>query len=307
VETYRNSRKAAPTLITSRAGLLELHCRLIIAVASGKGGTGKTTVAVNLALSIGNVNVLDCDVEEPNVHTLLKPSEIVTKDVMLPTPVVNQEVCTLCGKCGDFCEFNAIFVGREKVVVYPEICHSCGGCKLVCPEKAITEVGRTIGKVHQTKVGDIHLVYGELEIGEPLATPIIKAVKKHLEPNGINILDAPPGTACPVIETMEESDFLVLVTEPTPFGLHDLAMAVDVVKRLGIPHGVVINRAGIGDDSVQQYCREMKIPILMEIPFDREIAELYSRGVPFVEKMPEWRERFLELFDQAKGMMKGDN
>lgn len=307
MENYRNSQRAARTRITNRAGLSELHCRLIITVASGKGGTGKTTVAVNLALSIGDVNILDCDVEEPNVHTLLKPSGIVTRDVMLPTPVVDQEVCTLCGKCGEFCEFNAIFVGRKKVVVYPEICHSCGGCKLVCPEKAITEVGRTIGKVHETKVDSIDVVYGELEIGEPLATPIIKAVKKLIEPNEINILDAPPGTACPVIETMEESDFLVLVTEPTPFGLHDLAMAVDVVKKLGIPHGVVINRAGIGDDSVQQYCREMEIPILMEIPFDRGVAELYSRGVPFVQRMPEWKERFVELFAKARGMMKGGN
>jgi len=286
---------------------LELHSKLIITVASGKGGTGKTTVAVNMALSIGHVNLLDCDVEEPNVHTLLKAGVVRTKEVLLPTPVVDQEACTLCGKCGEFCEFNAIFVGKKKVVVYPEICHSCGGCKLVCPERAIEEVGRVIGKIHQTDVQSIHLVYGELKIGEPLATPIIKAVKKALSPEGINILDAPPGTACPVIETMEESDFLVLVTEPTPFGLHDLAMAVDVVKQLGIPHGVIVNRAGIGDSSVQEYCNENEIPILMEIPFDREIAELYSRGIPFVERMPEWRTQFLGLFESIKGLMNDGN
>jgi MinD superfamily P-loop ATPase len=283
--------------------ILELHGQLIITVASGKGGTGKTTVAVNLALSIGDVNILDCDVEEPNAHTLLNLGVVETTEVLLPTPVVDQDACTLCGKCGEFCEFNAIFVGKKKVVVYPEICHSCGGCKLVCPEQAITEVGRVIGKIHQTKVKSNRLVYGELKIGEPLATPIIKAVKKEMNPEGINILDAPPGTACPVIETMEESDFLVLVTEPTPFGLHDLVMAVDVVKQLGIPHGVIVNRAGIGDDSVQEFCRENEIPILMEIPFDREIAELYSRGVPFVEMMPEWRGQFLELFELIKRLI----
>ncbi|NHI83136.1 MAG: (4Fe-4S)-binding protein [Candidatus Thorarchaeota archaeon] len=280
---------------------------MIITVASGKGGTGKTTIAVNLALSIGNANILDCDVEEPNVHTLLKPRKIATEDVLLPTPVVDHGKCSLCGKCGEFCEFNAIFVGKKKVVVYPEICHSCGGCRLVCPEKAIEEEGRTIGKIHQTHVKAIHLVYGELKIGEPLATPIIKAVKKQIEPKKINILDAPPGTACPVIETMEKSDFLMLVTEPTPFGLHDLAMAVDVVKQLGIPHGVVVNRAGIGDNAVQEYCKEMDIPILLEIPFDREIAEFYSRGVPFVEEMPEWKEQFLELFENAKEIMRNDS
>ncbi len=283
--------------------ILELPSQLIITVASGKGGTGKTTVAVNLALTLGHVNVLDCDVEEPNVHTLLELGVIETAEVVLPTPLVDQEVCTLCGQCGEFCAFNAIFVGRKKVVVYPEICHSCGGCKLVCPERAISEVGRVIGKIHQSDVGGIRLVYGELNIGEPLATPIIKAVKREMNPDSINILDAPPGTACPVIETMEESDFLVLVTEPTPFGLYDLTMAVDVVRQLGIPHGVVVNRAGIGDNSVQEYCKETEIPILMEIPFDREIAELYSRGVPFVEKMPEWRERFLDLLESIKRLI----
>ena len=271
---------------------------MIITVASGKGGTGKTTVAVNLALSIGSTNLLDCDVEEPNVHTLLHPTKLQTSSVTVPTPLVDQDKCTFCGKCAEFCQFNAIFVGKTKTMIYEEMCHSCGGCKLICPEEgAITEVERPIGEIHQSTIRETHLVYGELSIGEPIATTLIQAVKEHVKTDVINILDAPPGTACPVVETMRESDFLVLVTEPTPFGLHDLSMAVDVVKELGIPFGVIINRAGIGDEGVTKFCKEDNIPILMEIPFNRQIAELYSRGVPFVEEMPEWRQQFKDLYN----------
>ena len=270
---------------------------MIITVASGKGGTGKTTVAVNLALSIGSTNLLDCDVEEPNVHTLLHPTKMQTTSVTVPTPSVDQDKCTLCGKCAEFCQFNAIFVGKTKTMIYEEMCHSCGGCKLVCPEDAITEVERSIGRIHQSKMGQTQLVYGELSIGEPIATTLIHAVKEQVKTDEINILDAPPGTACPVIETMRESDYLVLVTEPTPFGLHDLSMAVDVVRELKIPFGVIINRAGIGDEGVEEFCKENNIPILLEIPFNRQIAELYSRGIPFVQEMPEWRQQFKDLFN----------
>jgi MinD superfamily P-loop ATPase len=220
--------------------------------------------------------------------------------VFLPTPLVDTDKCTLCGKCGEFCQFNAIFVGKKEVLIYNELCHSCGGCKIVCPEDAISEVGRPVGQTHEADVQDHHLVYGELKIGEPIATSIIGAVKEHIKEGSMNILDAPPGTACPVVETMQESDFLILVTEPTPFGLHDLSMAVDVVRELGIPLGVIINRAGIGDDAVNNYCEENDIPILLEIPFNREIAELYSRGVPFVLEMPEWSTRFVEMYDEIR-------
>lgn len=278
---------------------------MIITVASGKGGTGKTTVAVNLALSIGSAQVLDCDVEEPNVHTLLHPSNITTKTVTAPTPVVDKEKCTLCGKCADFCQFNSLFVGKKDVLIFEQMCHSCGGCTLVCPEGAITEVGRPVGSVKTSQTGNIRLVYGELKIGEPIATTIIRAVKEHIQPDVVNVVDAPPGTACPVVETMTESEYLILVTEPTPFGLHDLSMTVDVVKTLGIPLGIVINRAGIGDDSIERFCKENDIPILMEIPFDRKIAELYSRGVPFVNEMPEWRERFHKLYEHIRRTIDG--
>ncbi len=269
---------------------------MIITVASGKGGTGKTTVAVNLALSIGPEKILDCDVEEPNVHTLLHPTDIHTTEVTVPTPVVDQDKCTLCGKCAEFCQFNAIFVGKTKTMVYNEMCHSCGGCAIVCPEDAITEIPRPVGKIHESTIDGITMVYGELAIGEPIATTIIHAVKENIAPDKINILDAPPGTACPVIETMKASDFLILVTEPTPFGLHDLSMAVDVVRGLGIPFGVIINRAGIGDDGVEKYCKREEIPILLEIPFDRQIAEPYARGVPFAKEMPEWHQRFKDMY-----------
>jgi MinD superfamily P-loop ATPase len=276
---------------------------MIITVASGKGGTGKTTVAVNLALSIGPEKILDCDVEEPNVHTLLHPTDIQTSEVTVPTPVVDQDKCTLCGKCAEFCQFNSIFVGKTKTMVYNEMCHSCGGCALVCPEDAITETPRPVGKIHESVIDGITLTYGELSIGEPIATTLIHAVKENIVPEKINILDAPPGTACPVIETMRASDFLILVTEPTPFGLHDLSMAVEVVRGLNIPFGVVINRAGIGDDGVEMYCKREEIPILLEIPFDRQIAELYSRGVPFAKEMPEWHQRFKDMYTNIERLI----
>ena len=276
---------------------------MIITVASGKGGTGKTTVAVNLALSIGDCKLLDCDVEEPNAHILLDMELIDTHPVSLPTPVVDQDKCTLCGECAKFCQFNAIFVGKDRVFVYQDVCHSCGGCSLVCPDNAISESDRRIGDIKICKKEDLQLIYGILEIGEPVATPIIRAVKSEIDTQGVSILDAPPGTACPVIETMNDSDYIILVTEPTPFGLHDLNMAVEVVKKLGIPHGVIINRAGIGDTKVSDYCKMENIPILMEIPFNRKIAELYSQGVPFVLDMPEWASRFKQLFSTIKEMV----
>jgi MinD superfamily P-loop ATPase len=191
-------------------------------------------------------------------------------------------------------------------MIYEEMCHSCGGCKLVCPDDAITEVERPIGRIHQAKVGMTELVYGELSIGEPIATTLIHAVKERIQPEEVNILDAPPGTACPVIETMRESDYLVLVTEPTPFGLHDLSMAVDVVRELGIPFGVVINRAGIGDKGVEEFCKHNDIPILLEIPFNRQIAELYSRGIPFVEQMTDWRQQFVDLYNHIVELIEND-
>ncbi|MHA2374840.1 MAG: ATP-binding protein [Candidatus Thorarchaeota archaeon] len=278
---------------------------MIIAVASGKGGTGKTTVAVNLALSLEDVHLFDCDVEEPNIHTLLHPKNVTTEDVAVPTPEVNQDLCTLCGDCGDFCQFNAIFVGKTKVMIYDEICHSCGGCVMVCPTKAISERERVVGTINSDLVDGVRLIFGKLKIGEPMAVPVIKAVKENIHLDEVNILDAPPGTSSTLIETVLESDFIVLVTEPTPFGLHDLIMTIDVVDRLGVPYGVIINRSDIGNDDTVEYLKGRKIPLLLEIPFERYIAELYSQGIPFVTRLPEYRAKFQAVMKYIEEIVNG--
>ncbi|TFG12177.1 (4Fe-4S)-binding protein [Candidatus Thorarchaeota archaeon] len=273
---------------------------MIITVASGKGGTGKTTVAVNMALSSREAVLLDCDVEEPNAHTLLKIGNETITSVLVPVPVVDPDLCTLCGKCADFCEFNALFVGKEEVLVYKEMCHSCGGCALVCPEGAISEKDREIGETRAATTDGIKLVYGELNVGEPISIPLIKAVKRNIDEQKLNILDAPPGTSCSLIETVEDSDYVIMVTEPTPFGLHDLEMAIDTVDAVGTPYGVIINRYGIGDEKVEEFLDERGVELLMKIPFDRKIAELYSRGIPFVNELEEYRSAFVDLIDKIK-------
>jgi len=271
-----------------------------IAVASGKGGTGKTSVAVNLALSLGETQVLDCDVEEPNAHILLKPEIERISPVEVVVPRILEDRCDYCGECASFCQFHALFVAGETALVFPELCHSCGGCSIVCPRGAIVEEPREIGRVYRGSAGGVELVYGELEVGEPMAVPVIAAVKRRMRTEGTVILDAPPGTACPVVETVHGSDFCLLVTEPMPFGLHDLKITVQVVRQLGVPLGVVVNFSGIGDRGVYDFCEEQDIPIMIDIPFDRRIAELYSRGVPFVEAMPEWRQRFRRLAERMR-------
>jgi MinD superfamily P-loop ATPase len=278
---------------------------MIVSVASGKGGTGKTSVAVNMALSVGNVQLLDCDVEEPNAHLLLHPDLQKIEYVYNLIPLVNEELCTHCGECSKFCQYNAIFSTSEKTLVFSELCHSCGGCVLVCPQKAITWKKHRIGALKFASIGNLALVYGELEIGKPMAVPIIKAIKNQIREGTDVILDSPPGTSCPFVETVRGSDFCVLVTEPTPFGLHDLKMAVEVLRKIAIPFGVVVNRAGIGDKNVYDYCSEQNIRILLEIPYQRRIAELYSRGVPFSVEMSEWDEKFQALFGEIRKLISG--
>ncbi len=274
-----------------------------IVVASGKGGTGKTLTAVNLAISTGADQIIDCDVEEPNVHIFLKPEKTEMSSVKLLVPHIIEEKCTYCRKCAEFCQYNALFVVGETAMVFPELCHSCGGCKLVCPFEAIKEVPREIGKIYRGQADGIDVVYGELKIGEPLSVPIIAKAKELAHDDGVVILDAPPGSACPVVESVHGADFCLMVTEPTPFGLHDLEVATEVVQQLDVPIGVVVNFAGIGDRGVYDYCDEHRLPILMEIPFDRRIAELYSRGISFTEEMTEWKGRFIELMDKIEEMI----
>lgn len=270
---------------------------MIISVASGKGGTGKTLVATSLALSIGeNVQIIDCDVEEPNAHIFIKPTIEITEPASIPVPQVNKSKCTFCGKCKEVCAFNAIAVLADHVLVFPELCHGCGACSYLCPENAISEVDRQIGVVECGKAGDIDFVHSRLNIGEAMAPPLIRAVKKKIDLSKTVIIDVPPGTSCPVVESIEGSDYCLLVTEPTPFGLNDLVLAIEVVRKLGIPFGIVINRDGFGDNKTEEYCKTNNIPILMRIPLDTDIARKYSRGVTLVLGMPEWRPKFQQLY-----------
>jgi MinD superfamily P-loop ATPase len=276
---------------------------MILAVASGKGGTGKTTVSVNLARVLGSaVRLLDCDVEEPNCHLFLEGDLREEEIVTIPVPLVDESLCDGCSECGRFCQYHAIVSFGTKPLIFPEMCHGCGGCAKVCPKQAIREIDRRIGVVETVQAGNITLIQGRLDVGVAMAPPLIRAVKARLR-NGMHaILDAPPGTSCPVITTLRGTDFIVLVTEPTPFGLHDLKLAVAVVQELGIPFGVVVNRVGIGDERVHTFCREEKIPILLEIPDDRRIAEAYSKGRLIVEALPEYRGLFESLIAKTMNL-----
>jgi len=274
---------------------------MIIAIASGKGGTGKTTVAVNLVLSLkGEVQLIDCDVEEPNAHLFLNLRFQKSESVGIPVPQVDEERCTFCGKCGEFCQYGAILTVKEKVLVFPELCHGCGGCSLVCPEGAISEVMREIGTVENGVANGVDFVHGMLKVGEPMAPPLIRAVKGHINNKGTVIIDVPPGTSCPVIESVKGSDFIILVTEPTPFGLYDLVLAVDMVRVLSIPLGVIINKADVGDKGVDEFCQREKLPVLLRIPLDRRIAEAYSRGEPLVDIQPEYKEKFRQVVSEVE-------
>ncbi len=271
-----------------------------LVVASGKGGTGKTTVAVNLALALDQVNtqLLDCDVEEPNGHLFLKPVFETSQEVGIPVPVINLERCNFCGRCAEVCAFNALAVIKDQVMVLNELCHGCGSCAYFCPEKAITEHNRPIGVVESGYAGELSYGHGCLNPGEAMSPPLINAVKKLSRPEKTIIIDAPPGTSCPVVSAVSGCDFCLLVTEPTPFGLNDLDLAFQMVTRLGIPSGVVINRCDIGDGKVEEYCKEKGIVILQKIPFDRKLAELYACGEPIVSHQHIWHNRFRELFDR---------
>jgi len=272
---------------------------MIIAIASGKGGTGKTLVATSLALSLKDsekVQILDCDVEEPNAHIFLRPFITGSEKVCIPVPFVDEDICTRCGKCAEVCVYHAIAVFGEHILTFPQLCHGCGACSYLCPENAITEDGRENGVVEWGHAGNIAFVHGKLNIGEAMAPPVIREVKERANDDFAVIIDAPPGTSCPVVTAVGGCDFTLLVTEPTPFGLNDLALAVQTVREMAIPCGVILNRAGSNDKYIVDYCQKENIPVLLTIPLDLEIARCYSRGVTLADAMPEWGEKFTGLY-----------
>ena len=269
-----------------------------ITIASGKGGTGKTTISTSLALTLKNSQYLDCDVEEPNGHLFLKPNLKEKISVGIPVPEVDLAKCAHCGMCAEVCEYHAIITIVDKVLVFPELCHGCGGCSCVCPEKAIVEVEREIGVIEKGTAGSVEFIQGRLNLGEPMSPPLIRKVKQFINPEKTSVIDAPPGTSCPVVQSIKESDFCLLVTEPTPFGLHDLQLAVGMTRLLNVPFGVAVNIADIGNRDVWYYCEQENIPILSEIPFDRRIAEAYSKGIPLIEALPEYTTKLLDLFQE---------
>jgi len=275
---------------------------MVISVASGKGGTGKTLVATSLALSLSadyKVQLLDCDVEEPNDHVFLRPEIAGSKAVSILVPRVDEAKCTYCGKCAQVCAYHATAVLGNHVLTFPQLCHGCGACCYLCPEKAITEESRQIGVVEWGHSHALGFVQGRLAVGEAMAPPVIRKVKEYANKDDtVIIIDVPPGTSCPVVEAIKGSDLCLLVTEPTPFGLNDLALAVETVRKLGIACGVVLNRVGVGDNKVEEYCEQESIPILLTIPLDMEIARLYSRGIALVAGIPLWKSSFLQLFDK---------
>ncbi|MFC1944537.1 ATP-binding protein [Chloroflexota bacterium] len=292
-----------PSIDYPKNGAVMVRGQMIIAVASGKGGTGKTMIAVSLALSIKDshrVMLLDCDVEEPNDHLFLKPEIEGSEPVRIYVPEVTEDKCNYCGKCVQVCAYHAIAVLGNHVLTFPQLCHGCGACSYLCPEKAITEVPRETGVVQWGHADGVSCVYGTLNVGEAMAPPVIRKVKERANGDGVVIVDVPPGTSCPVVEAVRGSDFCLLVTEPTPFGLNDLVLAVETAREINIPCGVVLNRAGIGDAKVEEYCRKENIPVLLTIPLDMEIARLYSRGTALVEGLPHWKDSFCKLFNSIR-------
>ncbi len=275
-----------------------------ITVASGKGGTGKTTVAVSLALSIDNAMYADADVEEPNGALFLKPE--IEKEISYtePIPQIDTNVCTFCGKCADACVYKAIVILKplKKAMFFPELCHSCGLCAYVCPvEGALTEVPKEKGKIRFGKSGNLKFVEGLLNLGEASTTPLIRGIKKHLpKDETVVVIDAPPGTSCPVVEATEDSDFVLLVAEPTPFGLNDLKLTVSLLKDMGKPMGIVINKWEEGNNLIERYAEAEGLPFLGKIPFSRDIAEKYSKGIPVIYALENGKEIFSGIYEKIK-------
>jgi MinD superfamily P-loop ATPase len=280
-----------------------------LAIASGKGGTGKTMIAVNLAFTLSqteSVTLVDCDVEEPNLH-LFFPAPATSTKVTVPVPVVDETTCDHCGRCEEFCQYGAMTVLRSRILFFPELCHSCGGCTLVCPNGAIHEEPKRIGTTTiSTPLPYLKLISGMLDTGNPHVVPIIREAKKMAASDPLVICDTAPGTSCPVVETLDGCDACILVTESTPFGLHDLRLAVDVAARLDVPLGIVINRSDGKDQATLEFCTDHDLEVMMTIPFDREIAAIQSRGDLLCRVKPEWQKAFTALFIKCSALAGGD-
>ena len=274
---------------------------MVISVASGKGGTGKTTIATNLARSIGGgVSFFDCDVEEPNANIFLKAPVESRTPVSVMVPKVDESKCTYCRKCAEFCAYRAIAILKDSFLLFENLCHGCGGCTLICPEAALSESSRKIGVIEEGEAGGIRFHHGILDIGQVMSPPLIRFLKRKIDRENTTIIDVPPGTSCPVIESVKGSDFVLLVTEPTPFGLNDLKLAVSMTRELKIPFGVAVNRSDVGDRGVEEYCNAEGIEVLLIIPNDRRIAEAYSRGVMIVDALPEYKAEFRQLYEKIR-------
>jgi len=268
-----------------------------IAIASGKGGTGKTTVAVNLALSLVDVQYIDCDVEEPNGYLFFNPEIKKAYNAHVLIPEINIDKCVLCGKCSSVCEYKALAKLPTAILVFKELCHGCGACSYLCPEKAITETKREIGIIETGSCENIVFAHGKLNVGEPMAPPLIREVLRNQSDGLTVIIDSPPGTSCPMVSAVKDADYVLLVTEPTVFGLNDLQIAVEVISKMSIPFSVLINKSNDDDTIIENFCNVKNIPVLMKLPFDPDIAKLYSRAIPMVHNNTQMKKRFIKLFE----------
>ncbi len=274
-----------------------------IAVASGKGGTGKTTVAINLFHFLIDEKhkqalLVDCDVEEPNSNLFLKGKEIDSEEVYIKVPYIKTSKCVYCGKCYDYCAFNAIMFVKELsfLKVMEDLCHGCGACSYACKYNAIEEKDKTLGKVNSYEYQGRKIIEGELNVGVATPVPVINAARKKIDQQAeVVIYDAPPGTSCPAVATVEDADYVILVGEPTPFGLNDLKISVEAFKKMGKQMGVVINKSGLGDRAMYDFLEKENIPVLAEIPFTKEIAETISNGEIFIKKHKEYRKIFEKI------------
>ena len=272
-----------------------------IAVASGKGGTGKTTISVALALSAkGHVQLLDCDVEEPNADLFLRLESQKEEIINVQIPYVDINKCTFCGKCQEICQFNAITVLKDNALVFDELCHSCGGCEKICPQNAISEQGKPIGTVTVSNAHSLSFIQGRLNIGRAMSPPLIRAVKGKIKNDILNIIDCPPGSSCPVITAVNGADYIILVTEASPFGLNDLKISVDTIKELDIPFGIIINRAKTNYKKVNEYCADNNIQILLEIPENIQAAQSYSMGKSILDAMPQLKSELRNMLLHIK-------